>query len=73
MGLVTANAVGMSGIVAQPPNVQIFTGTSGTWYRPAGCTRVYVEVISAGGGGGGTSTGGAGGLGGRGEVRVYSW
>ena len=52
MGLVVANSVGLSGLVAPKTNVQIFTST-GTWTKPAGCTRVYMEVIGGGGSGGG--------------------
>ena len=55
MGLVTANAVGMSGIVASPlVDVQIITtSASPGWTKPDGCTRVYIECIGSGGGGGG--------------------
>jgi hypothetical protein len=38
---------------------QIFT-SSGTWTRPAGITKVIVEVQGAGGGGGGCASAGAG-------------
>ena len=76
MGLIVANTVGLSGLVAPKPDVQIFSATSGTWTKPPGCTRVYIEVISAGGGGGGVGgsqsssyvTTGAGGLGGFGFI-----
>jgi hypothetical protein len=48
-------------------SVQVFT-SSGTWTRPAGITKVIVEVQGAGGGGGhishGANNGGAGGGGG---------
>ena len=64
MGLVDANGLGMSGIVAAPVDVQVFT-SSGTWTQPAGCTRVYIECI-AGGSGGGAGNSGSGGRGGGG-------
>jgi len=54
MGLVTANAVGMSGLVAAPVTVHtVTTDGSTTYVIPAGSTRVYIECIAAGGGGGG--------------------
>ena len=73
MGLVTANTVGLSGIVAPKPNVQTFTTTSGTWTKPPGCTRVYIECIGAGGGGGGghPNASGAGGGGGAMTRGIY--
>lgn len=43
-------------MAANPPSQQIFTA-SGTWTRPAGVTRVIVEVVGGGGGGGGASSG----------------
>ena len=64
MGLVTANTVGLSGLVAPKPNVQIFASTA-TWTKPAGCTRIFIEVVGGGGGGSrGESAGGPGGGGG---------
>ena len=74
MGLVTANTVGLSGIVAPKPDVQIFT-TSGTWTKPPGCSRVYMEIVGGGGGGGAGSRNagndsGAGGGGGGAFVRA---
>ena len=58
MGLVTANNLGLSGLIASPPDVQTFTSAgSTTWTKPTGCTRVYIEVIGGGGGGGGGSAG----------------
>ena len=79
MGLVVANSVGLSGLVAPKPDVQTFTSAgSTTWTKPAGCTRVYIEVIGAGGGGGsgqkGSASreeGGAGGGGGAMTRGVY--
>ena len=73
MGLVTANTVGLSGLVAPKPNVQVFTTTSSTWTKPAGCTRVYIEVIGAGAGGGGghANASGAGGGGGAMARGIY--
>ena len=51
MGLVTANGLGMSGVVAAPGvDVQTFDVGSTTWYRPQGVTRIYMEVIGGGGG-----------------------
>ena len=41
------------------PNYQEFT-SNGTWTKPAGCTFLYVEVISGGGGGGSGRRGAAG-------------
>ena len=71
MGIVVANTVGLSGIVAPKPNVQIFTSSASPgWTKPPGCSRVYIEVIGGGGagsGGGeqnGASTSGGGGGGG---------
>ncbi len=53
MGLVDANAVGMSGLVAAPVDVQIITSSASPgWTKPSGCTRVYIEVIGGGAGGG---------------------
>ena len=79
MGLVTANTVGLSGIVAPKPNVQMFqTAGSTTWTKPPGCTRVYIEVIGGGGGGSGgnaesgASASGGGGGGGAMARGVYS-
>ena len=79
MGLVDANAVGMSGLVAAPATVHTVTTEGTTTYPiPAGATRIYIECIGAGGGGGsegdgGSAGGGSGGKGARGEVRIYSW
>ncbi len=68
MGLVSANAVGMSGLVAAPVTVHTVTADGSTTYQiPAGATRVYIECIGGGGGGGagsgglGTDSGGGGG------------
>ena len=77
MGLVTANTVGLSGLVAPKPNVQIFdvdNDGSNAWVKPAGCTRVYIECIGAGGGAEGGSGGvaGAGGGGGAIALGVYA-
>ena len=46
-------------------SVQTFTA-SGTWTKPAGITKVIMEVQGAGGGGGGMSSGDRGGSGGAG-------
>lgn len=48
-----------------PVSVQVFTA-SGTWTRPAGITKIVVEVVGGGGGGSGegASTTGSGGAGG---------
>ena len=44
---------------------QVFISGSGTWTRPAGCKRIFVQYIGAGGGGGGEGAGnGSGGNGG---------
>jgi hypothetical protein len=53
MGLVVANNVGLSGLVAPKPKVQIITSSTDNIVIPAGSTRVYIEVIGGGGGGGG--------------------
>lgn len=37
-----------SGGSSSPPTIQIFTA-SGTWTKPAGCTRIHVSGIGAGG------------------------
>ena len=63
MGLVVANSVGLSGIVAPKPKVQIITSSTDNVAIPAGSTRVYIEVI---GGGGGGASGGPNGSGGGG-------
>ena len=78
MGLVTANTVGLSGLVAPKPDVQMFqTAGSTTWTKPPGCTRVYIEVISGGGGGGSGSNksgqGRAGGAGGDGYCIILEY
>jgi len=42
------------------PTVTVFSGgTSGTYYRPAGCTRIVYQMVGGGGGGAGSSTGAA--------------
>ena len=51
------------------PTVQTFTSGSGTYTKPAGCTRIHVRMVGGGGGGGGSSlaannNGGTGGTGG---------
>ena len=74
MGLVTANTVGLSGLVAPKPNVQMFQSAgSTTWTKPPGYTRVYIEVIGGGAsaGGGGNKDGAAGGGGGSMVRGVY--
>jgi len=38
------------------PTVQTFTSGSGTYTKPAGCTRIIVKMVGGGGGGGGTGT-----------------
>ena len=64
MGLVTANTVGLSGLVAPKPTVQIITSSTDNVVIPAGSTRVYIEVIGGGGGGASSSPNGGGGGGG---------
>ena len=66
MGLVVANSVGLSGLVAPKPNVQIITTSTDNVVIPAGSTRVYIEVIGGGGGGGGGTTAAGNGSGGGG-------
>jgi hypothetical protein len=47
------------------PTVQTFTSGSGTYTKPAGCTRIHVRMVGGGGGGsGGGTTWNAGGNGG---------
>lgn len=54
-------------VLPYTPSVQVFTA-SGTWTKPTGCTRAYVQCVGGGGGGaGGTSSfpqagGGGGGM-----------
>ena len=71
MGLVTANTVGLSGLVAPKPDVQIFT-TSGTWTKPPGCSRVYMELVGGGGGAGAVGLNGSGHTGGAGGAGLSS-
>jgi len=60
------------GLPAGLASVQVFTG-NGTWTRPAGVTKVIVEVIGGGSGGGGADTnGGASAAGGGGGAGGYS-
>jgi len=66
MGLVVANTVGLSGLVAPKPKVQIITSSTDNIVIPAGSTRVYIEVIGGGGGGGGGTTAAGNGSGGGG-------
>ena len=65
MGLVVANSVGLSGLVASKPDVQIITSSTDNVVIPAGSTRVFIQCIGAGGGGaagrGGAGAGGGGG------------
>ena len=60
MGLVDANAVVMSGLVAAPVTVQVFTSSTDNVSIPAGSTRVYIECYGGGGGGGNGASGNAG-------------
>lgn len=55
----------------KPPTVQVFTG-SGTWTKPAGLHKVFVQVVGPGGGGAG-ATGGSSqaSLGGGGGAGAY--
>jgi hypothetical protein len=49
--------------IKKPATVQIFTSGSGTYYTPAGCTRIRVRLVGGGGGAassGTTTTGGGG-------------
>jgi hypothetical protein len=47
------------------PTQQVFTSGSGTYTKPAGCTRIHVRMVGGGGGGGpGSSSSAAGGAGG---------
>lgn len=41
----------------KPPTVQTFTSGSGTYYVPAGCTRIRYQIVGGGAGGAGSSTG----------------
>ena len=77
MGLVDANAVGMSGLVAAPVTVQVFTSSTDNVSIPAGSTRVYIECSGGGGGGGNghsgsSGRGGGGGAGGSMTRAVFS-
>ena len=56
MGLVVANALGMSGLVVEPPAIHVVTSDGSTTYTiPKTHTRVYIECIGGGAGGGGGS------------------
>lgn len=42
--------------VTKAPSIQKITSGSGTYYTPAGCTRIRVRMAGGGGGGGGSGT-----------------
>ena len=53
------------------PTVQTFTSGSGTYTKPAGCTRIVVKMVGGGGGGGGSGTASTGGDGGTGGTTTF--
>ena len=55
-GLLTAPAAAGGGF----DSIQVFT-SSGTWTKPSGITRVFVELAAGGGGGANHTEGGGGG------------
>ncbi len=60
--VLTANSAATEGVnwvepgTTSAPTVQTFTSGSGTYTKPAGCTRIIVEMVGAGGGGSGSGT-----------------
>ena len=57
--------------IPKAPTVQTFTSSSGTYYTPAGCTRIRVRLVGGGGGGGGGTNGSSGTAGGAGGNTTF--
>jgi hypothetical protein len=62
--VMTADSAETSGVkwnepgTTSAPTVQTFTSGSGTYTKPAGCTRIHVRMVGGGGGGGPSGTAG---------------
>ncbi len=75
--VLTADSAQSSGVAwnepgtTSAPTVTKLTSGSGTYTKPAGCTRIVVKMVGGGGGGGGSGTSASAGAGGNGGSTTF--